>query len=163
MWETRNTHVSVSKDMSHDEGYIRIVVDKTSCWLDPNRYGNQSSGEFVFSHADSVLAGSASFLLGVLGFSFNAITILALLNHRRTRTQITTPFIISLAFSDTLFSCLILPQLSIRFFARWISFIVKFNSDGLWSSFHFLGNGFWETLMTFPAGFSPFCSTVWLQ
>ena len=74
--------------------------------------------DFVFSSFDSVLAGFASALIALMGVLFNLSTIGAMLNHHPVRKHVTTPFIVSLAFSDFLFSAVILPLMSIRFFAE---------------------------------------------
>ena len=61
------------------------------------------------------MTGSSAIVISILGILFNIITILALLNHAPIRKHVTTPFVISLAFSDFLFSCTVLPLMAIRF------------------------------------------------
>lgn len=73
---------------------------------------------FAFDPIDSVLAGSAATFLSLLGMTFNLVTILALLNHLPLRKHVTTPFVISLAVSDFMFSSCILPIMATRFYSR---------------------------------------------
>ena len=79
---------------------------------------NGTEIKYVFSDYDSVLAGSSASVCSLLGMAFNIVTILALLNHTPLRRHVTTPFVISLAFSDFLFSFAVLPLMAIRFFAQ---------------------------------------------
>ncbi len=76
--------------------------------------------EFVFSSGDAILAGCSATTFAILGLVFNIVTILAVINHKPVRVHVTTPFVISLAFSDLLFSSVILPLMAIRFFAKWV-------------------------------------------
>ena len=74
--------------------------------------------DFVFGLPETLAAGSSATLLGILGLLSNLITICALLLHAPIRNHVTTPFVISLAFSDLLFSSTILPLLAIKFFSQ---------------------------------------------
>ena len=76
-----------------------------------------SENDFAFSAIDSILAGSAATFLAFLGMTFNLITIFSLLNHLPLRKHVTTPFVISLAVSDFMFSTCILPIMAIRFYS----------------------------------------------
>ncbi len=79
------------------------------------------TGPIVFSMSESLLAGSVAVFCSVFGAVLNLVTIIALLNYSRTRYHVTTPFIVSLATSDLVFSSLTLPFLAIKFFARdWV-------------------------------------------
>lgn len=79
------------------------------------------SAEFVFGTLDQVLAGTTASMCSFFGTLFNLVTICALLNHRPLRIHVTTPFVISLATSDLLFSAVTLPLMAIRFYAGdWI-------------------------------------------
>ncbi|XP_040576322.1 protein trapped in endoderm-1 [Lepeophtheirus salmonis] len=79
------------------------------------------SNAYVFSGFDSKLAGISATLIGFLGFSLNLVIVLASLNYKKLRYDVTTPFILSLTTSDLLFSSLTLPILAIRFFSEdWI-------------------------------------------
>lgn len=75
----------------------------------------------VFSNGDSIAAGVGATLCAIIGSVMNSATIVAILNYPRTRSHVTTPFVVSLACSDFIFSSLTLPTLAIKFFAReWI-------------------------------------------
>ena len=65
------------------------------------------------------ILGSAATLISLLGMVFNVVTIAALLNHTPIRRHVTTPFVISLAFSDLLFSITVLPVMAVRFFTEY--------------------------------------------
>ena len=79
---------------------------------------NASQEVFVFNDILTNIAGSSAALLSFLGTTSNFVTICALLLHSPIRNHCTTPFIISLAMSDLLFSAVILPLLSVKFFAK---------------------------------------------
>ena len=76
--------------------------------------------DIVFSEIEAYITGSGATLLSFLGLTFNLITICALLLHVPVRNHVTTPFVISLACSDLLFSTTILPLQAIKFFNRYI-------------------------------------------
>ena len=75
--------------------------------------------QFVFSTAQSLTAGVSASALALVGSVLNLVTIVALLRYSKTRYHVTTPFVISLAFSDFLFSSVTLPTLAVKFFARF--------------------------------------------
>ena len=58
-------------------------------------------------------------MISLLGMVLNGVTIAALLNHTPIRRHVTTPFVISLAFSDLLFSVTVLPVMAVRFFTEY--------------------------------------------
>eukprot|EP00095_Tigriopus_kingsejongensis_P007204 maker-scaffold192_size271026-snap-gene-1.21 protein:Tk07204 transcript:maker-scaffold192_size271026-snap-gene-1.21-mRNA-1 annotation:"gustatory receptor trehalose 1" len=77
--------------------------------------------DFVFSSGDSMAAGIGASICAVLGSLMNFSTVVALLRYPKTRSHGTTPFVVSLACSDFIFSFLTLPSLAVKFFAReWI-------------------------------------------
>lgn len=79
---------------------------------------NGQETKFVFSDRDAILGGGSATIIALTGLLLNIVTISAVLNHKPVRMHVTTPFVISLAFSDTCFSGLILPLMAIRFFAK---------------------------------------------
>ena len=91
--------------------YLEKMSNITQC-------SNVSDPDFVFGIPETLAAGSSATLLGILGLLSNLITICALLLHAPIRNHVTTPFVISLAFSDLLFSSTILPLLAIKFFSQ---------------------------------------------
>ena len=80
---------------------------------------NASQEAFVFNDILTNIAGSSAALLSFLGLLFNFVTVCALLLHSPIRHHVTTPFVISLAMSDLLFSAAILPLLAIKFFSKY--------------------------------------------
>lgn len=83
---------------------------------------NGTAKGFVYSHSDAMAAGIAATFYTIFGTFLNLVIILALLNHKSTRRHVTTPFIISLSLSDTLFSCIVLPIQATTYFAKdWIA------------------------------------------
>ena len=72
----------------------------------------------VFTTVDSLVAGSFASAFSILGTFLNACAIIALLNFSKTRYHVTTPFIVSLATSDFMFSAITLPILATKFFSR---------------------------------------------
>eukprot|EP00092_Neocalanus_flemingeri_P009633 GFUD01010370.1.p1 GENE.GFUD01010370.1~~GFUD01010370.1.p1 ORF type:complete len:420 (-),score=66.22 GFUD01010370.1:529-1788(-) len=73
------------------------------------------SDDFVFENGDSVFAAIFAVLFAILGICLNVLVIVALMHYRRTRRHVTTPFIISLSFSDLVYSGFILPIMAARF------------------------------------------------
>ena len=51
-------------------------------------------------------------------FSLNLVVIISLINYRRTRRHVTTPFIISLSVLDLVYAGIILPVYAARFANR---------------------------------------------
>lgn len=80
------------------------------------RNGSCDKADYVFGHAEGLLASIFAGLFSVAGIVLNMGTISALLNFQRTRNHVTTLFIVSLALSDLIFSMFTLPTLGIRFF-----------------------------------------------
>ena len=74
--------------------------------------------DFVYTDTQAAFAGVSSIIIAVIGFAFNMLTILALLNYKKIRVHVTTPFVISLSTSDMLFSGLVLPLQGIKFILR---------------------------------------------
>ncbi len=85
-----------------------------------------SNVTFAFPPGDSLLAGVMASVSSVLGATANLTAIVALLSYPKTRSHITTPFIVSLAASDFVFSSLTLPILALKFFERFAA-SMKFN------------------------------------
>ena len=83
-----------------------VILNVTDCEGRPSK----------FTWPQNYVAGSAAGVISITGASLNLITILALMGFTRTRAQITTPFIISLATADFVFSSVTLMFLSIKFF-----------------------------------------------
>jgi len=89
-------------------------------------------GDYGFSQGASYAAGSFAAIFSAVGFLTNMITAISLMTCQKVREQNTTPFIVSLAVCDSLFSSVVLPQLSIRFFKmNWVlgepeGFLCKF-------------------------------------
>ena len=57
-------------------------------------------------------------MFSVLGFLINLLTMLGLMFNNSVRQQITTPYIISVLFSDLLFCTFLLPILATRYYTR---------------------------------------------
>ena len=75
----------------------------------------------IIDEANSEIAAWAAILCALLGGVGNVLTIFVLLRKRDLRIHSTTPFILSLAFSDLLFCLVNLPLTAVRFFQRaWI-------------------------------------------
>jgi len=75
----------------------------------------------MFPVALTTFAGVAALVLSVIGVLGNSLTVVALMKDKKLRRKATTTFIISLAFSDLLFSAINLPLTSVRYFyQKWI-------------------------------------------
>ena len=74
--------------------------------------------EKLFDEDISNVAAWAAVICSVLGCVGNSLTILVLLCKPTLRKHSTTPFLLSLAFSDLCFSAFNLPLTAARFFMR---------------------------------------------
>ena len=95
-----------------------IQANESTCWW--NDTSRDDSTPFLYTPAEANVGGSFALLLSLAGFTFNLIVIAAIMNHRKTREQQMTPFIISLCSSDLIFSVATLPFYAIRFFAGYV-------------------------------------------
>ena len=79
---------------------------------------NIEQHELIFSEDISKIAAWAAIICSVLGCVGNLFTILVLLCKASFRIHSTTPFLLSLALSDLLFSSINLPVTAARYFKR---------------------------------------------
>ena len=75
-------------------------------------------GQKLFDEDISNVAAWAAVICSVLGCVGNSLTILVMLCKPTLRKHSTTPFLLSLAFSDLCFSAFNLPLTAARFFMR---------------------------------------------
>ena len=92
----------------------------TKCYLKHGEglFSNQT--EYVYSPLHSNIAATGAVVISFLGFSLNSLVIAGLLNDKMIRKEVFTPFIISLALTDALFSILGLPVKATIFFLRCV-------------------------------------------
>ena len=74
--------------------------------------------EIIFDEKMSNVAAYAALTCSILGCIGNLLTVMVLLWKPTLRTHSTTPFLISLAFSDLCFSSFNLPLTAMRFFTQ---------------------------------------------
>lgn len=75
----------------------------------------------IIDKTNSNIAAWAAVICGLFGCIGNLLTIIVLLKKASLRLHSTTPFLLSLALSDLLFSAFNLPLMAVRFFERdWI-------------------------------------------
>jgi hypothetical protein len=89
--------------------------------------GNSSRPDYddltkvIIDETSSQVAAWAAVLCSVLGVIGNCLTVYVLLKKKSLRQHSTTPFLLSLALSDLLFSAFNLPLMAVRFFEKdWI-------------------------------------------
>ena len=92
-------------------------VTTTDLCLEPVLNG--STG-WVFSQAESVFAGVAATLQATLGAVLNLLVIAVFLRTRSFRKEYLTPFILSLAATDLIYSSITLPIIAVRDFAGYV-------------------------------------------
>jgi len=71
--------------------------------------------KFVFGDGDSLFITIFASIFSALGIILNMLVIVAVLNYPITRKHATTPFILSITFSDLIYSAFILPIMAKRF------------------------------------------------
>lgn len=97
------------------------------CWSksnsSPSAYHLQDNdGPYLTANTESIIGGVIIAVESAGGTILNFLVIVALLRNTKLRKEYITPFIISNAMTDLLFSTLTLPTLSIRFFMmQWPS------------------------------------------
>ena len=135
---------------------IKPLIDATNddiCWIKLNASSNvytfqKNDDDLEFNdiqYAETVAAGVVVTIESIGGSLLNLLVIIALLRNPQLRKEYLTPFIISNAMTDFLFSSVILPTLSIRCFrmkwpnisCSWILFL----GSGTWicSAWNLLG------------------------
>ena len=92
-------------------------VTTTDLCLEPVLNG--STG-WVFSQAESVFAGVTATLQATLGAVLNLLVIAVFLRTRSFRKEYLTPFILSLAATDLIYSSITLPIIAVRDFAGYV-------------------------------------------
>lgn len=73
---------------------------------------------FVFDVTSTNVAFMFATSISVIGSVLNFIIIVAILQYKKTRRHVTTPFIVSVASTDLVYSAFILPILATRFYNR---------------------------------------------
>ena len=73
---------------------------------------------WIYTAGQSIASSNVLMLLSVTGMFLNSLVILALVKTPSLRKEYLTPFIISLAVTDLIFSTFSLPMLAIRFAMR---------------------------------------------
>ena len=61
---------------------------------------------------------SVAIVFSILGIVFNLIPIISLMTNTGVKHQMTTPYILSVLFTDLMFSTFLLPMLAVRFYTR---------------------------------------------
>ena len=77
-----------------------------------------NSTDWVYSEAESIVAGLGATFQSIAGSTLNLLIILALLRKPSLRKEHLTPFILSLAATDLIYSTVTLPIIAARNFAR---------------------------------------------
>ena len=92
-----------------------MPVDTTS------PFASSNETKFAYSGPLSILAGFGVSFEWIVGFTLNALVILALLKDAKLRKEYLTPAIISLALTDLIYSMYTCPVLSFHFFMKYVS------------------------------------------
>ena len=135
--------------------YLKLYLNSSKyfnkCWL--KRVNNLSADQeqmididFVYSDAESLLAGIVNVLQSGFGATLNFLILFILLRNPKLRNDNITPSIISIAITDFLFCAYPLPAISVHWFTKdWpLPFGCQFYSFvlyGLWlcSAWNLLG------------------------
>ena len=81
--------------------------------------GLDNKTEYVYSEAVSMVGGFGALMTGIVGSTLNLLVIFALLNTPSLRKEYLTPFMVSLALTDLLFSAIALPMRAVSYFIRY--------------------------------------------
>ena len=93
-------------------------VSMGECYLYVGKGVNDTSTGFLYTNTESMVGGLVYAFTGIAGFILNFLVIIALMKTPSLRNEYLTPFIISLALTDVLFSALALPLRAVSYFAR---------------------------------------------
>ena len=83
--------------------------------------GLDDSTEYVYNEEASIIAGIGATVQGITGFTLNLLIVIVLLKNSNLRKEWLTPYILSLAAADILYSGVLLPILAIKYFARSVT------------------------------------------
>ena len=117
------------------------IMENGKCWSKSNSTSSgyhiqDNDGSYLLSNIESIIGGVVITVESFGGAILNFLVIVALLRSRQLRKEYITPFIISNAMTDLVFSTITLPTLSIRFFMmKWPSISCSWHS--------FIGLGTW--------------------
>lgn len=108
----------------HSEKYVFELRNlnnsyMTECWLEVGD-GLDNNTDYVYSEAVSVIGGLGALITGIGGSMLNLLVIIAFMKTPSLRKEYLTPFMVSLAMTDLIFSAIALPMLAIGYFARYI-------------------------------------------
>ena len=98
--------VSLTNSSFHTECYL-----KQGCGLN-------NDTAFVYSELESNISVTCASIISILGFSLNFMVIVALFKTPKLRREDFSPYIVSLALNDTVFSLFVLPINAARFYYR---------------------------------------------
>ena len=93
--------------------------NETECYeIRNNTYCSVLSNatDWVYSPAESIFAGLGATFQSITGFTLNLLVILALIRTPSIRKEYLTPFILSLAATDMIYSTFTLPIIAARDF-----------------------------------------------
>ena len=96
----------------------------TECYLKIGEGLDNTTG-CVYSEAASMIGGIGALFTAIVGFTLNFLVICALMKTPSLRKEYLTPFLISLALTDILFSAMALPMTSARYFARYVLYMIN--------------------------------------
>ena len=93
-------------------------VSMKECYLKVGE-GLDNKTEYVYSDdLSAAVGGIGALVTGMAGFTLNTLVIIALVKTPNLRKDYITPFIISLALTDLLFSTIALPAKAATYFVR---------------------------------------------
>ena len=103
--------------------YTNVTLNNSEynqrCYLKIGK-GLDNSTDFVYSEAESILAGIGAFAQGTAGFTLNFLLIYVSLTTPKIRKEWLTPYILSIAATDILWSGVVAPLLAIKYFTRLV-------------------------------------------
>ena len=91
----------------------------TECYLEiDNALDNQT--DYFYSNEASIIGGVGGLLTSIIGFGLNVVVLIACRKVAALRKDYHTPFMISLALTDCLFSVVALPIEYVNYFMRYV-------------------------------------------
>ena len=121
-------HLINLQEPHHEHCYLKVRISEenpSSCTYIENRTKHElclipvldASHDWVYSPNESIFAGVSATLQAIAGVILNLLVFAVFLRFRTFRKEYLTPFILSLATTDLIYSLVTLPIIAARNFA----------------------------------------------
>ena len=128
-----DTHYETNSNSTQSHYYvIKNLNDSymTKCYLEIAD-GLDDTTDYVYPEAVSLFGGIVGQITSIAGFTLNILVIIAFIKTPSLRKEYLTPFMISLALTDFLFSAIALPMDAATYFARYVLYMLNYVGNSI--------------------------------